>query len=65
MGHTFPVELSFGPSVVKIVERLFIRQSRLFRSIANTFRTGPVTVASESAAWVTFAVVEQIDHTAC
>ena len=39
-------------------------QIRLFRSIANMSRTVPVTVASESVAWATFAVVEQIGHTA-
>ena len=30
----------------------------------DTFRTELVNFALESAAWVTFAVVEQIDHTA-
>ena len=39
-------------------------QNHLFRSIANKSHTVPVTVASESAAWEIFAVVEQIDHTA-
>ena len=39
-------------------------QIRLFHSIANKSHTVPVTVASESVAWATFAVVEQIGHTA-
>ena len=39
-------------------------RSHLYRSIASRPRTAPETVASESVAWATFAVVEQIGHTA-
>ena len=39
-------------------------RNHLFRSIASRSRTAPEIVASESVAWATFAVVEQIDHTA-